>query len=378
MKRPQGRHLDQVFDRLNVVQIDSVNVLERSHYLPLFSRLGPYNKDLLHKAAYGKAGQRRLFEYWGHEASLLPMEYQPLFRWRMERAARAEGIWKGIARFARENKTRVEKVYREVADRGPVGISDLADEDRRPGPWWGWKDTKIALEWLFWTGRITTAGRRNFQRIYDLPERVIPSELLNGHVPDHAEAQRDLIRLSARSLGVATEKDLRDYFRLPTADSKARVAELVEAGDLLSVSVDGWTHPAYLDPEADVPGRATGQCLLSPFDNLIWERDRTERLFDFRFRLEIYTPAEKRIHGYYVLPFLMGDRLVARVDLKSDRQSGVLRVQAAHGESGIDKGRVAEALAAELELLARWQGLGDITVRRKGDLAASLQAAMTT
>lgn len=372
LKRPDGRHLDQVFDRLNVLQIDSVNVLERSHYLPLFSRLGPYRKDLLHQAAYGPAGRRRLFEYWGHEASLLPVACQPLFRWRMDRASRFEGLWKGIARFAREQGPRIERIYTEIVDKGPLGVSDLADEDKRTSPWWGWKDTKIALEWLFWTGRITAAGRRNFERLYDIPERVFPVDVLNQVTPDEAAAQRQLIRLAAGALGIATEKDLRDYFRLPTDASKARVAELVETGELSPVTVEGWAHQAYLSPGYALPARATGCTLLSPFDNLIWERSRTERLFDFRFRLEIYTPAPKRVHGYYVLPFLMGDRPVARVDLKANRQSGRLEIKAAHAEPGINKGRVADALAAELRALADWQGLADMTCGRRGDLAREL------
>lgn len=376
LKRPDGRHIDQVFDRLNVLQIDSVNVLERSHYLPLFSRLGPYRKDLLHEAAYGPAHRRRLFEYWGHEASLLPVAYQPLFRWRMDRAARFEGIWGGVARFAREQGPRIERIHAEIVDRGPLGVSDLSDDDKRTSPWWGWKDTKIALEWLFWTGRVTAAGRRNFERLYDIPERVFPAEVLNQKTPDEADAQRQLLRIAAGALGVATEKDLRDYFRLPTAASKARVAELTEAGDLIPVSVDGWTHQAYLDPGYSLPARATGRALLSPFDNLIWERSRTERLFDFRFRLEIYVPAPKRVHGYYVLPFLMGDRPVARVDLKANRQSGTLEVKAAHAEPDTDRGQVAEALAAELRALADWQGLAATTCRRRGDLAQALRQAI--
>jgi uncharacterized protein YcaQ len=376
LKRPDGRHLDQVIDRLSVLQIDSVNVLERSHYLPLFSRLGPYRKDLLHQAAYGSDSRRRLFEYWGHEASLLPVPCQPLFRWRMDRAARFEGIWKGVSRFAREQGPQIEEIFRQITDRGPLGVSDLADDDKRTSPWWGWKDTKIALEWLFWTGRVTAAGRRNFERLYDLPERVFPVEVLNQATPEESDAQRQLVRIAAGALGVATERDLRDYFRLPAAASKARVAELVDAGELIPVTVEGWTHQAYLHPESALPARATGCALLSPFDNLIWERSRTERLFDFRFRLEIYTPAPKRIHGYYVLPFLLGDRPVARVDLKANRQTGMLEVRAAHAEPGADTGHVAEALATELQALAVWQALSAITCGRRGDLSRDLGQAL--
>ncbi|NNG04255.1 MAG: winged helix-turn-helix domain-containing protein, partial [Inquilinus sp.] len=280
--RHDRRHLGAVFDRIGLIQIDSVNVLVRSHYLPLFSRLGPWRRDLLHDLAYGRRSQRRLFEYWGHEASLLPVETQPLLRWRMARAERHQGVWGGVSDFARERPEEVEAVFAEVAARGPIGVSDLELEERRTGPWWGWHGGKLALEWLFWAGRVTTAGRRGFERLYDLPERVLPPTVLDQPTPAEDEAQRGLIRIAAAALGIATERDLRDYFRLDAADGKVRVAELVEAGALMPVAVEGWQQPAYLHPEAAIPSRVTARALLSPFDSLVWERQRTERLFGFR------------------------------------------------------------------------------------------------
>jgi uncharacterized protein YcaQ len=363
--------------RLGLLQLDSVSVLVRAHYLPLFSRLGTYDRDLLDRAAAhdGLAlppRRRRLFEYWAHEASLLPVELQPLLRWRMAQAERGLGTWAGLARWARNSREVIERARAEVEARGRLGVSDLSDAGARSGSWWGWSDGKAALEWLFWTGRLTAAGRRGFERIYDLPERVLPAAIRQLPTPDEAEAQRDLLRLAAQALGIATEADLRDYFRLPVTAARHRLAELVEAGWLRPVAVEGWRQPAFLAPTARLPRRATGRALLAPFDPLIWERGRTERLFGFRYRLEIYTPAGRRQHGYYVLPFLMGDRLVARVDLKSDRPLGRLVVRAAHVESDAATAAVAAALAEELALLAAWLGLERVEVEPKGDLAGAL------
>ncbi|PWC34098.1 winged helix-turn-helix domain-containing protein [Azospirillum sp. TSO35-2] len=375
----EARHARRLIGRLGLVQIDSVNVLVRSHYLPLFSRLGPYEAALLDRLAYG--GKRRaLFEYWGHEASLIPVEQQPLFRWRMERAERGDGIYGELARFAAERRPYIDGVLAEVAERGPLGASELSEAGRGAGGWWGWSDGKRALEFLFWAGRVTTAGRRGFERLYDLPDRVLPAAVLAAPTPDAAEAQRALLRIAARAHGVATERDLRDYHRLDVADARLRLAELVEAGELLPVAVEGWDRTAYVLPDLRVPRKLAAQALLSPFDSLIWERQRTERLFGARIRLEIYTPAHKREHGYYVLPFLMGERIAARVDLKSDRKAGALLVQAAHGEPGADPAAVAPALAAELQRMAGWLGLARVAVNGAGDLApaviASLNAAL--
>ncbi len=373
LSRPDRRHVDKVVDTIGLLQIDSINVVERSHYLPLFSRLGPYSKRLLEDAAYCPQSKRRLFEYWGHEASLLPVALEPLMRWRMARAANGQGVYKEIVKFGRENKTKVEETFERVRQQGPSGISDLSDDEKRNAPWWGWTDTKTALELLFWTGRITTQGRRNFERIYDLPERVIPEEILAVPTPREEDAQRELIRIAARAHGVATETDLRDYFRMAVADTRARIAELVEERVLIPVEVEGWKHQAYLAKGANMPARAGPRALLSPFDSLVWERARTERLFGFRYRLEIYTPAERREYGYYVLPFLFGDRLAARVDLKADRKGKTLQVLAAHSEPKIARDRVAAALAGELISMAEWLGLDSVRAHGTGDFAGDVE-----
>jgi uncharacterized protein YcaQ len=374
--RPNGtvdrRHLKRVLSRTALFQIDSVNVIVRAHYMPLFSRIGPYPRLLLDEAASRRP--RALFEYWAHEASFLPVEMYPLLRWRMERADRAEGIWKGVATFMREHADLVKAVHTEVAQRGPLAASDF-DGERGEGGWWGWSNAKRALECLFWSGRVTTAGRRTtFERLYDLPERVLPKHVLEIPTPSVEDAHRELLRIAARSLGVATASDLRDYFRTSPADSDPRIAELVEAGDLVPVKVEGWGSKAYLDPNARFPRRITAQALLAPFDPVIWERSRAERLFDFRYRIEIYTPSHKRVHGYYVLPFLLHDTLVARVDLKADRQTGTLRALAAHAEPGASA-ETAEALLGELKSMAAWLGLEQVEIAKSGDLAPKLLGA---
>ena len=341
---------------LGLLQIDSVNVLVRSHYLPLFSRLGAYVMPLLDEAAYG-GRRRQLFEYWGHEASLLPVECQPSLRWRMQRAKNGDGTWGNVARFGRDRAAFCDEVLAEIRDRGPLGVSEIGTGDRRKGSWWGWSEGKIALEWLFWTGQITTHSRRRFERVYDLTERVLPQAVVDAPTPTVEEAHRNLLRIASVAMGVATERDLRDYFRLGPADARARVAELVESRELVPVQVAGWKGPAYLAAGTRVPARIEARALLSPFDSLVWFRDRLQRLFDFHYRIEIYTPAHKRIHGYYVLPFLLHDDLVARVDLKSEREAGKLRVIATHYEPGVDRRAVDDDLRDELDLLARWLGL---------------------
>jgi uncharacterized protein YcaQ len=377
---PLGRDVDaralrsRVLDRVGIIQIDSVNVLQRAHYLPAFSRLGTYDINLLDKVSH--YAPRRLFEYWGHEASLIPVELHPHLRWRMKRAH--DDAWGGMRRIARDRPDLVAAVLDDLRARGPLTAAQLAhhDEPRAPkGPWWDWSDVKRALEYLFWSGEVTSARRVRFERRYDVPERVLPAAVLATPTPPVEEAQRELLRVAARALGVATEPDLRDYFRLPAAESKARVAELVEAGDLLPVAVEGWNAPAYLSRGARVPRRVDARALVGPFDSLIWERPRVERVFGFRYRIEIYVPKEKRVHGYYVLPFVLGDRLVARVDLKSDRGACALLVQAAHAEPGAPP-ETAEALAAELRRMAGWLGLDDVVVVGAGDLAPSLRDAV--
>ncbi|SFS52076.1 winged helix-turn-helix domain-containing protein [Brevundimonas viscosa] len=366
---PGRRHVRDLVRRLGVVQIDSVNVLARTHYLPGFSRLGDYPREALEAEAWG--GRRGLFEYWGHEASLLPVESQPLLRWRMARAQAGEGIWSGVARFGRERADYIAEVLKEIERRGPVTGGDFAEGPRGAPGWWSWSDGKRALEWLFWAGLITTRTRRGFERVYDLTERALPRAVVETPTPDEADAQRELVRIAARALGVATEADLRDYFRLPLADARGRVAELAEAGELAPVHVKGWGRTAWLWPDTRRPRKVTGDALLSPFDNLIWTRDRAQRLFGARVRLEIYTPAHKRTHGYYVLPFLEDEAITARVDLKADRQAGVLRVQAAWREPDTTA-ETPDRLAAELRRMAGWLGLERVEMAGKGDLAAAL------
>jgi uncharacterized protein YcaQ len=379
---PLGRVVDtraitsRVVDRVGLIQIDSVNVLRRAHYLPTFSRLGPYDIDLIDKLR--DRAPRRLFEYWGHEASLLPVDLWPFVQWRMQRAH--DDAWGGMRAIAKDRPDLVAAVLDDITDRGPLSAAQLAHHDEprgKKGPWWDWSDVKRALEYLFWSGQVTSARRVRFERRYDIPSRVIPAAILAQPTPGVDEAQRHLLRVAARSLGVATEPDLRDYFRLPSAESKLRVAELVEAGELHPVAVEGWTAPAYLAPGARVPRSVDARAIVGPFDSLIWERPRAERVFGFRYRIEIYVPKPKRVHGYYVLPFLLGDQLVGRVDLKADRAASALLVQAAHAEPTAPPDTAAE-LAVELRRLASWLGLGDVIVVGPGDLAPALSAALAS
>ena len=348
--------LRRMLDRSALLQIDSVNVLTRAHYLPAFSRLGSYDRGLVDRAAWGRRGERRLFEYWAHEASLLPLAIHPLLRWRMARGDRGEAGWRSLRGFATERRSEAEAVLGRIRDEGPLAASDFEHGRSRSG-WWEWGATKHALEWLFWAGRITTATRRgSFERVYDLSERVIPAKVLALPTPSETEAQRELVALASRALGIATAGDLRDYFRLGVEETRTAIASLVEAGTLLPVQVEGWRQPAFLHAEARRPRRVRAQALLAPFDPLIWERSRTERLFGFRYRIEIYTPAAKRVHGYYVLPFLLDEALVARVDLKSDRQAGRLVVRNLHLEPGAPP-ETRERVTAELTSMAGWLGL---------------------
>jgi uncharacterized protein len=369
------RALRRLVERLGVLQIDSVNVLTRAHTLPAFSRLGPYALKDLQGLAYD--GRRRaLFEYWGHEASLLPVTLQPMLRWRMARARRGEGIYKALAVFGHERQRLIGEVRREIADRGPLRASELSHQHKGEGGWWGWSDGKRALEWLFWTGELSTHTRhQTFERAYDLTERVLPPAITQTPTPNEADAQRHLLGVAAAALGIASERSLRDYFRLPVADTRLRIAELLEAGELIAVAVEGGCA-AYLYRHARQPRQLAAQALLAPFDPLIWQRQRAEVLFGARIRLELYTPREKRIHGYYVLPFLLNDRIVARLDLKADRANSILRVEGAHLEPAADRLASVEPLSAELRLMSGWLGLERIKVRPVGDLAAALTGAL--
>ncbi len=340
-------------------QIDSVNVLARAHYMPAFSRLGSYDTTLLDRAAWGTRGQRRMFEYWAHEASLLPLDLHPLLRWRMDRADRGMMRSAGMRAFAGERRGEAMALLHRIRTEGPLAASDI--ESSRTG-WWMWSDAKLALEWLFYAGHVTTATRRRgFERVYDVPERVIPRAILDLPTPDEATAHAALVERAARALGVATATELRDYFRLSPADNAAAIARLVEEGVLRPVTIPGWPK-AYIHHQARRPRRITGQALLAPFDPLIWERNRTQRLFGFSYRIEIYVPAAKRRYGYYVLPFLLDGQLVARVDLKADRQRRRLQVQSCHLEPGAPLD-TSERLGAELELMAGWLGLDSVISR---------------
>jgi uncharacterized protein YcaQ len=284
--------------------------------------------------------------------------------------------WGRMRRMARYRKAFVADVLAIVADKGPIAAGDIEHAEakrRRTNGWWGWSDAKLAIEYLFWAGEVTSARRHNFERLYDLSARVLPPAVIAAPTPSPADAHRALIERSARALGVATEADLRDYYRLAPATARPAIAALVEAGTLVPVTVEGWPKLAYRHRDARAPKAIAAAALLSPFDSLIWARDRTERLFGMKFRIEIYVPQPKRVHGYYVLPFLLGDQLVARVDLKADRAARVLRVQAAHLErAGVTKARVATALAEELSRMAKWLGLPSVEVMPRGDLAASV------
>jgi len=369
--RPTGRvdrrHLRKVLDHIGLIQIDSVNVLVRSQELPLFARLGPHPRTLIADAT--KAGE--LFEYWVHEACHVPVEQRPLYGWMMAGHPR----WKGMREFAAERGELIQSVLDRLRDEGPLVASDLQMRDRPKGQWWDWDDGKLVLEHLFRTGEVAATRRPNdFARLYDLAERVIPAHVLDAPAPGIDDAKKELLVLAASYFGVGTASDLADYHRL--THTRTHLAELVEEGRLIATTVEGWAKPAYLHPDAKRPRQIAARALLSPFDPVVWFRDRAERLFGFHYRIEIYVPAPKRQYGYYVLPFLLGDSLVGRVDLKADRKAGTLLVQGSHGEPGIAEQYVAEELAAELHLMAGWLGLDSVEVKPRGDLSKQLRAAI--
>ncbi|MGA9747597.1 MAG: crosslink repair DNA glycosylase YcaQ family protein [Nocardioides sp.] len=373
--RPTMRTFDRTLSRTGVLQIDSVNVLQRAHYMPLFSRMGPYDVDLLRRASEGTSQRpRTLVEYWAHVAAFMPVDLWPHMRHRMRSYEERGHEWAAI----RHTPELVDTLVAEVAERGASTARDLDDGlPRQKTHWgWNWSDTKKVLEYLFASGLLAVSGRnQHFERLYDLPERVIPREHLDAREPTIEEASIELLRRGAIAHGVGTEPDLRDYFRMRPELTKPALEALVESGELLPVQVEGVRRPAFLHRDAALPRRVQARALLSPFDPLVWERERTEQLFGFHYRIEIYVPEPKRVYGYYVLPFLLGDRIVARVDLKADRVAGVVRVQAAWAETGAPEETVAE-LAAELFSLAGWLGLGGVAVAPRGDLAAALDLAV--
>jgi uncharacterized protein YcaQ len=378
--RADIRHVRATAARLGAIQIDSVNVLARAHYLPTFSRYGPYPTAALDDLAQTR---RELFEYWGHAACFLPMDAYPLMRWRM---ANQRENWASLSRRQRDF---IESVHREVTERGPLAASELSRGGKSTGPWWGWSNGKEALELLLSQGRVAIAGRRNFERVYDIPERVIPATVRQPSHPPAADAKKALLVRAARAMGVGTAKDIAQYFHIDAwwdrmspdgrrapASTQVLFDELLEDGRLQRVTVEGWKQPAYAVPELRVPRTVDVRAIVSPFDPLMWERKWTKAVFDFDYQIEIYVPAPKRIYGYYVLPFVMGDRFAARVDLKADRKTSTLIVHAAYLEPGRSPRETARALATELRSLASWLSLTSFAIGRKGDLARPLTQAL--
>ena len=345
----------QVIKKLGVIQIDSVNVLVRSQELPLFSRLGDHDRNAINKAT----AQSKIFEYWGHEAALLPVELQPLFRWKMNAARTGKIKHWGLTSFYADNKAFVKRILKHVEANGPVTARELSTRTEKKSSWWDWDEAKTALEYLFLTGQLMARGRgTDFARIYDITERVLPPKILNTPTPTENEARKQLLVRAAKAQGVATLSDLADYYRQKTAVIKPLVIELVEQGELRLVTVAGWQEKAFVHRTAKLPKKLYATALLSPFDSLVWCRPRNERLFDFHYRIEIYTPKEKRKFGYYVLPFMLNGEIVGRVDLKADRANAKLLVQSVHTEKGIKRASINGALTDELRALANWLDLG--------------------
>lgn len=384
--RPTGRDMglrdvQRQIDRLGQFQIDSINVVARAHFMPLFSRLGAYSPELLERAAHQPP--RRMFEYWGHAASLIDVNLQPALRWKMADAERT--AWRRVVQLRDEQPHLLEEVLRVVAEQGPLTAREVdgvlgRDEQRDRSHWgWNWSGVKTALEWHFSTGQVTSARRNaQFERVYDLPDRVLPRAVVEAPTPDEDAARVQLARRAARALGVMSERCVADYFRTSVAGTRRAIAELEAAGELVPVQVEGWPGRRWLWHEARTPRRITGRALVSPFDSLMFERERAHRLFDLFYRIEIYVPEAQRQHGYYVYPFLLDGEFVARVDLKADRRAGVLRAQATWLEPGRATGpeRVAGELAAELRDMAGWLDLDGVQVAPRGDLADTLRRAV--
>ena len=360
------RQLTLFMQRLGVLQLDSVNVFERSHYLPGFARLGSYDKSALD--ALTLTAKAPHVEYWAHQAALIPVQSWPLWQWAMNKERAGTGRTKN---WAEANTPMIDFLLAELTEKGALPASRIEHEsNKRNGPWWGWSEVKTGLEVLFFRGEVAVAGRTRFERSYDLPERRLPADVLEQQIPQ-ADAIRELVRLGSRALGVGTVRDIADYWRLPQADTRAAIAELVLSGDLLPVTVAGWGKPAFLHTDASIPRRIETAALLLPFDPIVWERERALRMYGFHYRIEIYTPAPKRQFGYYTLPVLIDEALVGRIDLKSDRQNTVLRVQSAWREGSQADG-LEPRIAALVRDAAAWQNLAGIEVVGRGDLADAL------
>lgn len=371
--KPSGaanvRHFRRVMDRMSILQIDSVNVLCRSHFLPVLARLGPYDRDRLDDYLW-RSGEN--LEYFAHVASLTAVDRRPLLRHRMEYY---RGRW--LARLEAEVPGYAAAVRAEIADRGPLAVGDLEDPGGRTGPWWGHSKGKQALTALYLAGELAISDRTStFLTVYDLPERVIPADVIDTPTPSIDDAHREMVRIGLKSHGIATAGDVADYFRIKKTDARAHLDAMVSTGEAEEVAVPGWGEPAFLDPEAKTPRAIDRAAFLTPFDPVVWFRDRAERLFDFHYRIEIYVPEPKRVHGYYVLPFLLGDRVVGRVDMKADRKQGRLLAKAAFAEPGVDHHAVAGAMADKLEEMATWMGLDSIEAGPRGDLSAPLRKAL--
>ncbi len=366
--RPDVRHLRRVVDRVAAVQLDSVNVFARAHHMPFASRLGWPAPGIVDRHM-NETGE--LFEYWGHMASSMPVAMQPLFRWKMDQA----WPWKRIDQIEVDRPGFVERTFDFVVANGPLTIKELDDVGTRDDGWWR-SEGRVVLEWLFAKGRLTAWRRPDFTRVYDVPERRLPATVLAMPTPDPIDARRALVAIAARSLGVFTLGDAADYWRFLRAETAARLAELERSGEVERVAVEGWCEPTWLAVGAAEPRRIRARALLSPFDPLVWYRPRAQRLFDFAYLIEIYVPEAKRVHGYYVLPFLLGEDLVARVDLKADRSAGRLLVRSAWLEPGYDAEHVARELAEVLREAAAGVGAGEVVVEDKGDLAGALGRAM--
>lgn len=369
--RIDTRHFRRVLDRLGLLQLDSVQAVCRSHYLPVYSRIGVYDRNRLDTWLWHSG---EAFETWAHEASVVPVDREPILRWRRDRA-RAGETWSGLAALASDRPDYVRAVLEEVRCHGPISASDLSDPRPRSGSWWGGRsDGKSALDWLFRIGDVGSRRIGNFERSYDVFDRIVPAEVLDRPTPDEASAQRDLLDFAGRCLGVGTASDLADYFRIRNPIARPRLNELLAERRLLPAEVEGWSEPAFLHPQATTPRRVQARALLSPFDPVVWCRPRAERLFGFRYRIEIYVPEPQREYGYYVLPFLLGDRLVGRVDLKADRATGRLLARGVFAEDGVNREHVAAELSAELDRLARFLGLGSVEVGQRGNLANALRS----